>query len=73
MEQFYKDHRIEVSLSLGADSWFVSLFIYYHERATSILVTFSLKEKFATYDEAVEAGLDAARRWIDRDKPVLNS
>ena len=73
MEQFYKDHRIEVSLSLDADSWFVSLFIYYYERATSILVTFSLKEKFATYDEAVEAGLDAARRWIDRDKPVLNS
>ena len=73
MEQFYKDHRIEVSLSLDADSWFVSLFIYYYERATRILVTFSLKEKFATYDEAVEAGLDAARRWIDRDKPVLNS
>jgi hypothetical protein len=73
MEQFYKDHRIEVSVWLADDAWFISLFIYYHEQSKNILVTFSLKEKFATYDEAVEAGLDAARRWVDRDKPVLNS
>ena len=72
MEQFYKGHRIEVSLSLDAGSWFVSLFIYYHAQATNILVTFSLKGKFTTYDEAVKAGLDAARRWVDTEKPVLD-
>jgi len=66
MEQFYKDHRIEVSLWLDGDGWFVSLFIYYHEGATNILVTFSLNEQFTTYYGAVEAGLAAAQRWIDK-------
>lgn len=65
MEQFYKDHRIEVSAWLDGDSWFVSLFIYYHEEATNILVTFSLNEKFTTHHGAVEAGLAAAQKWID--------
>jgi len=70
MEQFYKDHRIEVSVGLDGDGWFVSLFIYYHEEATNILVTFSLNEKFTTYDGAVEAGLAAAQKWIDGGKPA---
>jgi hypothetical protein len=70
MEQFYKDHRIEVSVWLDGDGWFVSLFIYYHEETTNILVTFSLNEKFTTYDGAVEAGLAAAQKWIDGGKPA---
>lgn len=70
MEQFYKDHRIEVSLWLDGDGWFVSLFIYYREKATNILVTFSLNEKFTTYDGAIEAGLAAAQKWIDGGKPA---
>jgi hypothetical protein len=64
MEQFYKDHRIEISVWLDGDSWFVSLFSY-HEEATNILVTFSLNEEFTTYDRAVEAGVAAAQKWID--------
>lgn len=70
MEQFYKDHRIEVSLWLDGDGWSVSLFIYYREEATNILVTFSLNEKFTTYDGAVKAGLAAAQKWIDGGKPA---
>ena len=70
MEQFYKDHRIEVSLWLDGDDWFVSLFIYYREEATNILVTFSLNEKFTTYDGAVKAGLAGAQKWIDGGKPA---
>ena len=66
MEKFYKDHRIEVSAWLDGDSWFVSLFIYYHEEATNILLTFSLNEKFTTYDGA--GGLAAAQTWIDGKK-----
>ena len=61
-------HR--VSLSLEDEGWFVSLFIYYNEKDTNILVTFSLDKRFATYDGAVEAGLSAAQEWIDRGKPV---
>ena len=70
MEKFYKNHRIEVSLSLEDEGWFVNLFIYYNEKDTNILMTFSLDKKFATYDGALEAGLSAAREWIDQGKPV---
>jgi len=70
MEKFYRDHRIQVSTSLDGDRWFVSLFIYYHEEATNILVTFSLNESFTNYNEAVEAGLAAAQNWIDWRKPT---
>jgi hypothetical protein len=37
IEQCYKDHRIEVSVWLEGDAWFVYLF-YCHEEATNILV-----------------------------------
>jgi hypothetical protein len=73
MEHFYKDHRIEVSVWLGADGWFVALYAYYQAEGTNTLVTFSLNEKFTTYDGAVKAGLAAAQRWIDEDKPNLNT
>ena len=69
MDKFYKNHRIEVSLWLDGEGWFVSLFIYYNENGTNILVTFSLNKQFTTYDEAIEAGLSAAQEWIDRGKP----
>jgi len=64
MVQFYKNHNIEVSVRLNGESWFVNVFIYYHKEATNMLVTFAVNE-FTTYDKAVEAGLAAARRWID--------
>jgi hypothetical protein len=70
MEKFYEDHRIEVSASLDGDCWSVSLFIYYQEEATNILVTFSLDESFTSYNGAVEAGLAAAQNWIDWRKPT---
>jgi hypothetical protein len=73
MEHFYKDHRIEVSVWLGSDGWFVSLYVYYQVERTNTLVTFSLKDHFTTYDEAVNAGRAAAQRWIDQDKSNLNT
>ena len=66
MEQFYKNHHIKVRVWLNGDGWFINVFIYYREDATNMLVTFSVNEKFATYDQAVEAGFASARRWIDR-------
>jgi hypothetical protein len=62
-EQFYKGYRIEVSVTLDGDSWFAALFIYYSLR--NILVTFPVNEEFKTYDDAMEAGLAAAKKWID--------
>jgi len=65
MEQVYKNYNIEVSVWLNDDGWFINVFIYYREGATNLLVTFAVNENATTYDEAVEAGLNAARRWID--------
>jgi hypothetical protein len=65
MEQFYKNHRIEVSLLLDNNTWTVSLFIYYSEGSQNILVTFGINQNFKTYDEAIDAGLAAAKKWID--------
>jgi hypothetical protein len=69
MERFYRDHRIELSVGLDGDAWIVSIFIYYSEGPQNILVTFPVHEEFKTYDEAVEAGLAAAKEWIDERTP----
>lgn len=71
MEQFYKKHRIEITPWLDLDHWVVNIFIFFQEQATAMLVTFALDERFATSDEAIEAGLVAARKWVDRPKPEL--
>jgi hypothetical protein len=66
MEQSYKNHNIDVSVWLNGEGWFVNVFIYYRKEATNMLITFAVNERFTTYDKAVEAGLAAARSWIDR-------
>jgi|RhiMetdeSRZDD1v2_1073273.scaffolds.fasta_scaffold120158_3 hypothetical protein len=68
MEQFYKGHRIEVSVGLDGDSWLASLFIYYSKGPLNILETFAMPDTFKTYDGAIEAGLTAAQKWIDSGK-----
>jgi hypothetical protein len=65
MEYVYKDHRIELSVGLDGDAWIVSIFIYYSENLRNILVTFPVDQEFKTYAEAVEAGLAAAKKYID--------
>ena len=71
MEQFYKGHRIEISVWLDGDSWITNLYIYYSDGLQNILVTFAVPDTFKTYDEAIEVGLAAAQRWIDENKPNL--
>jgi hypothetical protein len=66
MEHFYRDHRIEFSVTLDGNGWTVGLFIYYSEGLQNILVTFPMIQKFKTYDDAMEAGLAAAKKWIDK-------
>jgi hypothetical protein len=70
MEQFYKDHRIEVSVWPDGDGRFVSLFIYYSKGPLNILETFPVPGTFKTDDEAIEAAFAAAQRWIDGGKPT---
>jgi hypothetical protein len=69
MEQFYRDHRIEVLVTIDGDAWTLSIFIYYSEGLQNILVTFPMNQKFKTYDDAMEAGLAAAKKWIDERTP----
>jgi hypothetical protein len=71
VEQFYKGYRIEVSVWLNDDGWCASLFIYYSEGPQNILVTFAVPDAFKTYDGAIEAGLAAAQKWIDRGKQAI--
>jgi hypothetical protein len=71
MEQFYKGHRIEVSVWLDGDGWFASLFIYYSKGRQNILETFAMPDTFKTYDGAIEAGFAAAQKWIDGRKPTI--
>jgi hypothetical protein len=68
MERIYKNYNIDVSVWLKDDGWFINVFIYYREDTRNILVTFAVNENVTTYDEAIEAGLTAARRWIDRTR-----
>jgi hypothetical protein len=65
MEQFYKDHRIEVLVWLDSDRWLVKIFLYYSDGAVNTLSTLAMNEKFTTYDEAIKASLAAANKWID--------
>ena len=43
MEQFYKGHRIEISVWLEDDGWIASLYVYYSEGLQNILVTFAAR------------------------------
>ena len=71
MQQIYKDHRIEISVWLDGDEWCANSYIYYQQGPRNMLVSFALPYTFKTYHEAIEAGLLAARNWIDRDKPPI--
>jgi hypothetical protein len=70
VEQSYKDHRIEVSAYLDGDTWFTSSYIYYSEGSRNILLTFPINQEFKTYHEAIEAGLVAAKKWIDERRLI---
>jgi hypothetical protein len=70
MEKFYKNHRIEISVVLGGNDWTVGVSIYYSEGLQNILATFPMNELLETYDDAMGAGLAAAKKWIDREHPT---
>ena len=70
MQQFYKGHPIEISVWLEGNDWCANSYIYYQQGPQNMLVSFALPYTFETYQEAVEAGLEAARNWIDRVKPA---
>ena len=72
MEQSYKGHLIDVSVSLDGDDWRTRIFIYYSNGPQNILVTFGMDSRFKTYNGAMEAGLAAAHKWIDGNNPEIS-
>jgi hypothetical protein len=70
MEHVYKNHRIEVSVRLDRNDRMVSVFIYYSEGPSNILVTFPTNEVFKTYDDAMESGLAVRRNGLTGDCPI---
>ena len=71
MKRFYKGHRINVSVWLEGDDWFARSYIYYKPTPQNMLVSFTVPYAFTTYYEAMEAGLIAAQKWIDKGKPAI--
>jgi hypothetical protein len=65
MEQLYKGHRVEVLTVLDGSDWNVSLRIFCQEGAAHTLVIFGISKQFTRYDWATEAGIIAAKNWID--------
>lgn len=73
MKRFYKGHRIKVSVWQEGDYWFARSYIHYQQEPQNELVTFTVRYPFKIYDEAIEAGLAAAQKWIDKGKPPFRT
>jgi hypothetical protein len=69
----YKDHHIEVSLHVIGDpkGWNPDIFVSYSEDGKSVLKTLRMNQTFANPNEAEEAAIRFAQRWIDDGKPEL--
>jgi hypothetical protein len=67
----YKDHQIEVSVQCDPDGngWMTDVFVTYHEHGKNVLESRRMDQTFATPDEAEQAGVEYARKWIDDRKP----
>jgi hypothetical protein len=69
----YKDHHIEVSVRavVDPDGWRPDIFVSHSEHGKSVLKCPRMDQTFATPDEAEQAGVEYAKKWIDDGKPDL--
>jgi hypothetical protein len=68
----YKDHRIEVSVRAVGDSkvgWTPDIFVSYSQHGKSVLTILRMDQTFTTPNEAENAGIEFAQKWIDDGKP----
>jgi hypothetical protein len=65
MERLYRGHRIEILVGLDGVGWNISLRVFFQKGAAHTLEIFTINERFERYDRAVEAGITAARNWVD--------
>ena len=63
----YKDHQIEVSVRLVTvgSGWTPDVFVTYSENGRNVLESLRMDQTFATPNEAEQAGVEYATKWID--------
>jgi hypothetical protein len=69
----YKSHHIEVSVRsvTYGSGWMADVFVTYNENGKNVLKSIRMDQTFATPDEAEQAGVEYAKKWIDEVKPDL--
>ena len=73
MDADYKGHHIKsVARYLpDSDRWTAHVVINWTDRSHERFSQFDVKRGFATEEEAEQAGLELAKKWIDNGKPRL--
>ena len=73
MDEVYKGHSIEASARNIADrrGWKPRIFVIYSVGTQEIVKNFAIDKIFSTREEAEQAGLAFAKKWIDGGKPDL--
>jgi hypothetical protein len=71
MNEDYKGHGIHPTASFVPDGWKPHLYIVFNEGGQDILRNITIDRIFSTCEEAEQAGLLFAQKWIDDGKPNL--
>ena len=71
MHEDYKGHDIYFTASFVPDGWKPHVYVVFDEGVQHILKNFTIDQIFATSEEAEQAGLSFAQKWIDDGKPDL--
>jgi|SoiMetStandDraft_2_1073263.scaffolds.fasta_scaffold158586_1 hypothetical protein len=73
MHEDYKGHGIHLTASFVPDGWKPHLYVVFNEGGQNILKNFTIDQTFATSEEAEQAGLSFAQKWIDDGKPDIRN
>jgi hypothetical protein len=71
MDKDYKAHDIHATASYVPEGWKPHLYVVYSEGGRNIIKNFTIDQTFSTREEAEQAGLSFAQKWIDDGKPDL--
>ena len=69
MNTDYKGHDIHATASYVPDGWKPHLYVVYSEGGRNIIKNCTINQTFSTREEAEQAGLSFAQKWIDDGKP----
>jgi phenolic acid decarboxylase len=61
----YNDHRIDVSVRAVSGGWIPDVYVTYTKLGKSVLESVPVDQTFAAPNEAEQAGIEYAKKWID--------